>query len=95
MTDSDFFRPRHEPARTLYDAFIAEAAKRKGRPLAEWLEAEPVAVWQAACTYARQHALKAPTLEDVKEAERYARGSADYGAKWAYVLARKMTGQPA
>ncbi len=30
-TSRDFFKPRHEPARILYDAFQKEAKNRSGR----------------------------------------------------------------
>lgn len=87
----DPFLPRSEPARTLYLAFQAEAKHRKERTGAEWIEAERKAVWSAACGYAEEHGLPAPTMEQVERAERYAMGSVDYGAKWAYALATSMT----
>lgn len=89
-SDRDPFAPRHEPARSLYEAFQAEARLRKGRPLEVWIEAERHAVWRAACEYAQQHGWPEPALAQVESAERYAKGSADYGAKWAYTLERSM-----
>lgn len=90
-TEHDFFRPRHAPASVLYDAFQDEAKLRKGRDVEEWIRLELEAVHRAACTYAAEQGLHAPSLEQVAAAERYARGSADYGSKWALVLAEKMT----
>lgn len=86
----DFFRPRAAPASVLYDAFQAEALHRKGRDVEEWIKLELEAVHRAACSYAAEHGLHPPTMEEVVAAERYARGSADYGSKWAVVLAEKM-----
>ena len=84
------FRPRQEPHRTLYDAFQAEATRRKGRTADEWTEAEVQAVWRAAVQAAPAHGLAAPTLEMVRQAEAYARGSIDYGLQWACALVRSM-----
>jgi hypothetical protein len=90
MADTDPFRPRPEPALTIYEAFQAEAKKRKGRSLDEWIKAEREAVWHAAATYAQQHGMSVPTIDEVARAERYAMGSVDYGAKWAYQVERYM-----
>lgn len=81
------FRPQHEPARTFYDTFQTEATKRAQRTLAEWCEAELLAVHEAACRYAAHHGLAAPTLEQVARAEVSARGHTDYGSKWALGVA--------
>ncbi|MBU2122962.1 MAG: hypothetical protein KJ999_21310 [Gammaproteobacteria bacterium] len=89
--EHDFFRPRHAPASVLYDAFQEEAKHRKSRDLEEWIRLELEAVHRAASSYAAEHGLHAPTMEQVAAAERYARGSSDYGSKWALVLAEKMT----
>lgn len=89
--DFDPFQPRHEPARTLYDAFQTEARLRKTRELNEWLRLEPLAVLEAARVYAAGNGLRAPLLDEVLAAERYARGSVDYGSKWAIQVARLMT----
>lgn len=89
----DIFRPRHQPAQMLYDAFQKEAEKRDKRDFKEWSEAEIQAVWKAAREYAALHDLCIPTIEDVRYAEGYACGHVDYGAKWAYKLAEKMTKQ--
>ncbi len=86
----DPFRPLREPARTLYDTFQAEAKLRKSRSLEDWVRLEPIAVWNAAIRYAAEFGLRSPTMEEVLAAERYARGSADYGSKWANVVAAKM-----
>ncbi|RYH65009.1 MAG: hypothetical protein EON54_06100 [Alcaligenaceae bacterium] len=94
MTDTsseyEFFRPRAAPASVLYDAFQAEALHRKSRDLDEWIRLELLAVFNAATHYAQEHGLTAPTFEDVATAERIARGSADYGSKWAHMVTQKM-----
>ena len=41
--DRDVFRPSQDPARAIYDAFQAEAAKRKGRALGEWVAKDRLA----------------------------------------------------
>jgi hypothetical protein len=74
----------------LYDAFQAEAAKRTGRTVAQWQDAEERAVWAVARDYAEQFDLVAPTMDDVKRASTYASGSIDYGAKWAYAIEKLM-----
>lgn len=86
----DFFRPRQAPASVLYDAFQAEALHRKGRDAEEWIRLELEAVHRAACSYAAMHGLVSPSMEDVAAAERIARGSVDYGSKWALMVAEKM-----
>ena len=87
----DFFRPRQAPACVLYDAFQAEALHRKGRDVEEWIRLELEAVHRAACSYAAEHGFNPPPMEDVVAAERIARGSVDYGSKWALMVAEKMT----
>ena len=89
-TSDSFFRPKTEPARTLYDALQKETAYRSSRTVVEWIVAERNAMWNAARRYAQTHGLRAPTLAEVEEAEDYACGSTDYGAKWAHKLAEKM-----
>ena len=89
----DFFRPRQAPASALYDALRAEALHRKGRDVEEWIRLELEAVHRAACSYAADHGLKPPPMEEVAVAERIARGSADYGSKWAILVAEKMVKQ--
>lgn len=92
----DIFLPPREPARQIYQAFQAEALKRKERPLDVWVNAEIDAVHAAANKAARALGLRALTREEVMAAESYARGSADYGAKWAYgVVERMKKAQPA
>lgn len=81
------FRPQHEPARTFYDTFQSEATMRAQRTATEWCEAELLAVHEAACRYAAQHGLAAPTREQVARAEVSARGHTDYGSKWAHGVA--------
>ena len=86
----DIFRPHIDPARSIYDAFQSEAAKRKGRSIEEWLEAERNAVLREAIFQAKKMQLNPPTLADVEQAETSAMGHCDYGAKWAYGIAREM-----
>ena len=87
----DDFRPRHEPARTIYDALLREAEHRNRRTHKEWLEAETQAVWKAARDYAQQHSLRVPTIADVHSADRQGCGHIDYAVKVAYALASTMT----
>ena len=80
--DKDIFRPWQEPARTLYDAFQAEAEKRKGRSIEEWTRAEICAVHQAAERVFPAHGLQVPTVALIESAQTYAMGSIDYGLTW-------------
>lgn len=86
----DVFRPRHEPARSIYDAFQAEAENRRRRTAEEWAHAERSAVLHAATAAAARMGLRAPTMAEVEYAERGALGHIDYGAKWAYGVAEAM-----
>jgi len=86
----DPFAPRHEPARSIYEAFQAEAAHRPSRNLNDWIAAERQAVYLTSVRLAANMNLAAPTLEQVRSAETYALGSIDYGAKWAYALCKVM-----
>lgn len=89
----DIFRPRHDPARSIYDAFQCEADKRKGRTVEEWMTAEREAVFREATHQAQKLGLRPPTIAEIISAENYASGSADYGAKWAYGVAEAMRRQ--
>ena len=80
----DIFQPKSEPAGSIYDAFQNEAAKRKGRNVEEWVKAERDAVFREATHQAQKLGLRVPTMDEIAAAERYAMGSVDYGAKWAY-----------
>lgn len=86
----DCFQPRYEPARSVYDAFQKEAAQRKGRSIDEWVKAEREAVFREATHQAQKLGMRIPTMDEITAAERYARGSVDYGAKWAYGVADAM-----
>lgn len=86
----DIFEPRDESAKSIYQAFQTEAVRRKGRPLDEWIKAERDAVFRECVNQAQKLGLRAPTPDEVAAAERYARGSIDYGAKWAYQVVRVM-----
>ena len=94
MKGCDSFRPRSEPARTLYDAFQAEAAKREARSFEEWSNAEVDAVHAAAVASAPAHGLRAPSREEVAKAEIRAQGHTDYGLQWACGVIEAMR-QPA
>lgn len=86
----DIFEPSSEPARSIYGAFQAEAAKRVERSVDEWQYLELAAVYREAVTQAQELGLRVPTLADIVNAERYASGSIDYGAKWAYRVVETM-----
>jgi hypothetical protein len=77
----------------IYDAFQNEAEKRPGRTCEEWVEKERLVVWQTARDYAQQYGMRIPTMDEVERAERYAMGSVDYGAKWAYKVVEQMRNQ--
>lgn len=85
----DIFRPRTDPARTIYDTLQVEAEKRTLASIA-WIESERQTVWRAARDYAQQHRMRVPTLEEVECAEKRAIGHVDYGARWAYGVAELM-----
>jgi hypothetical protein len=94
MTDNtamqDIFEPRREPARSIYLAFQAEATRRKGRSINEWSTAEREAVFRESTYQAQMLGLRVPTMDEIVGAERYACGSVDYGAKWAYCVVNAM-----
>lgn len=90
MSTLDLFAPKHEPARTLYLAFMEEAGKRSRRQFRDWIRAESKAVHAAATAYARAHGLRAPSLDEVRRAEIGACGHADYGKQWALGVAQAM-----
>ena len=82
----DIFRPKSEPARTLYDVFQTEAKLRKDG----WQEREELAVYLVACSCAETLDMRAPTLQEVKDAASYASGHVDFAAKWVYRIVEKM-----
>lgn len=86
----DIFRPRSDPARSIYDAFQKAAKGREGRSVEEWDAAEINAVYETACRLAPAHGMKAPTREQVAAAHTYALGSVDFGATWTYAVVRRM-----
>lgn len=89
----DPFRPHRQPAQAIYDAFQLEATHRRQRKLDEWIRLEREAVFAAAGKYAEEHSLVKPTMLEIESAERYARGSVDYGSKWAHGVASLLTDQ--
>lgn len=86
----DVFQPTVEPACSIYAAFQAEDKNRSGRSVEEWMAAELDAVHRESVIQAQALGLRAPSREEVESAERYALGSADYGAKWAYRVVDAM-----
>lgn len=88
--NADLFRPRFEPAASIYDAFQAEARKRPQRSPAQWMQEEKAAVLKAATEAAERYGLTPPTPEMVRSAEIYASGSVDYGSTWALVMVQRM-----
>ena len=90
----DVFRPHRDPARAIYDAFQAEAAKRNGRTVSEWMGRERDAVLREAVFQAHKCGLRAPSYDEVVQAERSASGHTDYGAKWAYGVVEAMRCPP-
>ena len=86
----DMFRPTTEPARTIYDAFLCESKKRKGRTPDQWRTCELNAVGQAVSKWARNNGYVPPTLEDVQRASDHAAGHVDYGSKWALEVADSL-----
>lgn len=87
---TDFFQPRAEPARSIYEAFQKEAAMRRGREPEVWIAAERGAVLQEAARQAAKLGLRAPTEQEVMRAEISACGHVDYGSKWALRVAEAM-----
>lgn len=86
----DPFRPSCSVERAIYEAFLAEASKRRERPGLTWIDLERVAVLEAACAQARLQGWPSPTLVEVKRAEMLARGHCDYGSKWARSIVDAM-----
>ena len=93
MPIHDIFEPHNEPAKTIYLAFQEEAKKRKTRSVSEWSAGELETVHRTATEQAQKLKLRPPSLEEIAAAERYARGSTDYGAKWAYQVVALMKKQ--
>ena len=86
----DVFRPSHNPARAIYDAFQKEAEQRIHKHFKEWGAKEKNVVWQTARDYAQQYNLTIPTMKQVTIAESCAMGHIDYGAQWAYGVVKFM-----
>lgn len=85
------FRPIREPARSIHDALLREAAKRKNRTVEEWLSAGRAAVWKEAIAQAHKLQMRVPLIADVERAERHALGHTDYASKWAHGVADAMS----
>lgn len=63
----DPFRPTTEPARTLYDAFVMESGKRRGKESEEWVKNERLAVYNAALNWCLKNEYDCPTIKDLIE----------------------------
>jgi len=89
---NDIFRPKHNPAQSLYDVFQTEAEKRPKRELEEWQRKEVMAVYEEALRWHERNPekYKEITVADVQDAQRQAWGHVDYGAKWAYAVVERM-----
>ena len=86
----DPFEPRLEPAKSIYLAFLSEAKQRNEGDLEESFARERKAVLAEAQRQATALGLRMPCMEDVENADNYAMGSSDYGAKLAYRLTEIM-----
>lgn len=86
----DIFRPKSNQAQAIYDAFQKEASLRAYRKPDEWKSYERYAVLNAARAVAGIEKIASPTIDDVVDAENYAVGHIDFGAKWAYRLLEIM-----
>ena len=75
---------------TLVETLRKEALERRSKPLAQWIEDEPIVMWKRANSFASQRGLRSPSLEEVQSSERMARGHVDYERKWALGIARAM-----
>lgn len=85
----DPFRPNRPLPRVVYDAFQKEAEKRNiDKSSLLWIKDERQAVYKAAKRYCKENGLPVLSLKEIEEAEQFAVGSADYGAKWAYKIER-------
>ena len=87
----DYLRPTTEPARTIYDAFVLESEKRRGKESEDWIRDERLAVYNAALNWCLKNDYECPEMKDLIDSENYAYGSADYGSKWAINFANKIT----
>lgn len=90
MPKFDLFQPRSEPAASIYKAFQEEAKHRRCRTVEVWIQKEREAVLHACQTYAQQHGLRAPTMDEVISIEMSACGHVDYASKWALRLQEIM-----
>lgn len=91
IINKDIFRPRSEPARTIYDVWVKTAKHRELDK--NWIQSERLSVLLAAQAYATKYNLPVPTIEDIERAEIYAVGSATFGADWARKVADIMEGK--
>ncbi|WP_334043678.1 hypothetical protein [Burkholderia ambifaria] len=86
----DAFRPTREPARSIYDAIVHEAAQRRTRRVNAWAVAERAAVFHEAVSQARILGIREPTMAEVEREERLAMGHSDFASKWANGVAQLM-----
>lgn len=91
MSDSDYpFRTRHELVRAIHDAFQLAADNRKGRDFDEWNAAEVQSLLRASQLAADRHGQHRLSIDAIKSAEHYVRGSAVYGSTWVYTVVDNM-----
>lgn len=90
VPEYDPFRPRREPARSIYEAFQADAAHRRLREVEVWIREELDVVHNTAVRLAPSYGLRPPSIAEVEAAERRARGHVDYGLKWALYVVEAM-----
>lgn len=88
--DHDPWRPRSEPAKSLYDAFQDEAMLRKSRSPIQWTQLEIDAVHREATRQASILGLRVPSRDEVAQAEIGSSGLINYGSNWAIELAAMM-----
>jgi hypothetical protein len=91
---NNLFQPRHEPAKTIYNALIKEATYRQQKSCDEWIIAERNVVYQTAVRYAQHNHLRIPTMEEVVSAETSACGHVDYAMKFAIQVADLLNETP-
>lgn len=83
---SDYWRPRHEPARSIYDAILrAYDCEPSGRMAAHDRILTDVAL------IAREAGLRAPVAADVTHAYNQGCGHTDFVAQFTYALVKRLS----
>lgn len=90
----DYFMPKIEPAKSLYNALVKEMKKRSKCEGIEWIDNERNAIFQEAKKIAEENPsiYRIPTMKEVEMAENFACGHSDYTTQYAYNVARAMIG---